>query len=182
MLREQIAIKARVENLNGDLHQPSTIRYVSRSFSVRCFISLAYGKGLISVVTLSIVVPQAIGSFLCNRIGDSAGEFLVIYFGGFIDIQCSLIALISLFLSWVWGHVCLVVSDRSKFCLSLSVYLLFLSLFLPVREFCLHSHVYTWFLLEYPRIYMDFLHIVTYTLVVTFLWKILDCWVNFVSC
>ena len=32
------------------------------------FVSLAYGKGLISVVTLSVVVPQAIGSFLRNRI------------------------------------------------------------------------------------------------------------------
>ena len=25
-----------------------------------------YGKGLISTITMSIVVPQAIGSFLCN--------------------------------------------------------------------------------------------------------------------
>ena len=55
----------RVEKLNGDLHKPSKIRYVSRSFSVRYLVSLAYGKGLISVINLSIVVPQAIGSFLC---------------------------------------------------------------------------------------------------------------------
>ena len=72
----------RLEKLNKDLHQPSGIRYVSRSFSVRCFISLAYGKGLIYAVTLSIVVPQAIGTFLHNRIGDHTGEFLVISFGG----------------------------------------------------------------------------------------------------
>ena len=72
-----------MENLNGDLHQPSRIRYVSISFSVRCLVSLSYGKGLISAVTLSVVVPQAIGSFLCNRIGDHTGEFLVISFGGF---------------------------------------------------------------------------------------------------
>ena len=65
----KLLIQVRVEKLNGDLHQPSRIRYVSRSFSVRCLVSLAYGKGLISVVTLSIVVPQAIGSFLHNRIG-----------------------------------------------------------------------------------------------------------------
>ena len=54
----------RVEKLNGDLHQLSGIRHVSRSFSVKCLVSLAYMKGLISAVTLSIVVPQAIGSFL----------------------------------------------------------------------------------------------------------------------
>ena len=82
-------IQARVEKLNGDLHQPSRIRYVLRSFSVTCLVSLAYGKGLISMVTLSIVVPQAIGSFLRNRIGDHTGEFLIISFGGFIGIQCS---------------------------------------------------------------------------------------------
>ena len=50
---------------------------------------LHIGKGLILVVTLSVVVPQAIGIFLYNRIGDSTGEFLVISFGGFISIQCS---------------------------------------------------------------------------------------------
>ena len=71
-----------MENFNGDLHQPSGIRYVSRSFSVRCLVSLAYWKGLISAVTLSIVVPQAIGIFFRNRIGDHTGEFLVIFFGG----------------------------------------------------------------------------------------------------
>ena len=40
-------------------------------------------KGLISIVTLSVVVPQAIGSVLRNRIGDHTMEFLVISFGGF---------------------------------------------------------------------------------------------------
>ena len=72
-----------MENLNGDLHQSSGIRYESRSFSVRCLVSLVYRKGLISAVTMSIVVPQAIGIFFCNRIGDHTGEFLVISFGGF---------------------------------------------------------------------------------------------------
>ena len=33
--------------------------------------------------------PQAIGSFLHNRIGDHTGEFVVISFGGFVGIQCS---------------------------------------------------------------------------------------------
>ena len=52
----KLLIQARVEKINGDLHQPSRIRYVSRSFSVRCFISLHIGKELISMVTLSVVV------------------------------------------------------------------------------------------------------------------------------
>ena len=85
MLREKLSIQARVEKINEDLHQLSRIRYVSRSFSVRCLVSLAYRVGLISVVTLSVVAPQAIGSFLRNRIGDHTGEFLVISFGGFLS-------------------------------------------------------------------------------------------------
>ena len=67
-------IQARVEKLNGDLHQPSAIRYKSISFSVRCLVSLAYREGLISGVNMSVVVPQAIGISLRNRIGDSTGE------------------------------------------------------------------------------------------------------------
>ena len=74
-----------MEKLNGDLHQPYRIRYVSRSFSVRCLVSLAYMKGLIFLVTLSVVVPQAIGISLHNRIGDSTGEFLVIVLWGFLS-------------------------------------------------------------------------------------------------
>ena len=72
-----------MEELNGDLHQPSLIRYVSRFFSVRCLVSLTYWKGFISGVKLSLVVPQAIGTSLRNRIGDSAGEFLVVVLCGF---------------------------------------------------------------------------------------------------
>ena len=49
---------------------------------VICLVSLAYGKGLISAVTLSIVVPQAIEISLSNRIGDSAGKFLVVSLWG----------------------------------------------------------------------------------------------------
>ena len=86
-------IQLGVEKLNVDLHQPSRIMYVLRSFSVRCFVSLAYGKGLISAVTLSIVVHQAIGIFLRNKIGDHTREFLVISFGDFYQhsmfLNCS---------------------------------------------------------------------------------------------
>ena len=63
----KLLILERVENINGDLHQPSGIRYVSRSFSVRCLVSLAYRKWLIFGVNLSVVVPQAIGIYLRNR-------------------------------------------------------------------------------------------------------------------
>ena len=79
---KKLLTQAGLEKLNGDLHQPSRIRYVLISFSVRYLVSLAYWKVLISTVTLSIVVPQAMGSFLRNRIGDHTGEFLVISFGG----------------------------------------------------------------------------------------------------
>ena len=61
-----LSIQARVGKLNGDLHQPSGIRYKPRSFSVRYLVSLAYRKGLISGVKLFIVVPQAIGISLRN--------------------------------------------------------------------------------------------------------------------
>ena len=63
----KLLTQERLEKLNGDLHQPSEIRYVSRSFSVICLFLLHIGKGLIFVVTLSVVVPQAIGIFLHNN-------------------------------------------------------------------------------------------------------------------
>ena len=74
-------IQAGVEKLNGDLHQLSEIRYESRSFSVRCLVSLTYRKGFISRVNMSIVVPQAIGISLRNRIGDSTRDVPCFYLG-----------------------------------------------------------------------------------------------------
>ena len=74
--------KLKIGKLNGDLLQPSGIRYEVQSFSVRHLISIAYLKGLISGVKLSVVVTQAIGISLCNRIGNSAGEFLVVVLWG----------------------------------------------------------------------------------------------------
>ena len=91
--------KLNIGKLNGDLPQPSRIRYEVWSFSVRYLISLAYWKEFISGVKMSIVVPQAIGIYLSNRIGDSAGEFLVVVLWGFsIGIQWLWIALSFLFL------------------------------------------------------------------------------------
>ena len=85
MLREQIVNTSESGKAHGDLHQPSGIRYELRSFSVSCFISLAYRKVLISGVKIFVVVPQSIGISLHNRIGDSAREFLVVVIWGFLS-------------------------------------------------------------------------------------------------
>ena len=52
------------KKLNGDLLQPSGIRYDLRSLSVRCLVSLAYWEG-IDFLGLAVCcgTPQAIGSF-----------------------------------------------------------------------------------------------------------------------
>ena len=94
-----VSIQVGVGKLNKDLHQPSKIRYESRSFSVSCLVSLAYRKGLISGVKLSVVVPQAIGISLRNIIGDSAGDVPCFSLGfggtmGLILLTCSLFLLI----------------------------------------------------------------------------------------
>ena len=49
--------KMNIGNLNGDLLQLSGIRYEAWSFSVKHLISIAYWKGLIFGVKLSVVVP-----------------------------------------------------------------------------------------------------------------------------
>ena len=70
---------------------------------------------------------QVIGISLHNKIGDSAGEFLVIVLWGLIFwnsmyLKCSLSLL---FLCQVWGHLCLVEPNWCEFSLSLSVCLNF---------------------------------------------------------
>ena len=130
-----LSIQAKVGKLNGDLLQPSEIRYEVWSFSVRYLICLAYWKGLISRVKLSVVVPKAIGISLHNRIGNSAGEFLVVVLWGFsISIQWLWIALS---LCQVWGHVCLVVFDWCEVFLNLSVSLYFYAPFFLYASFWL---------------------------------------------
>ena len=131
-----ISIQAEVGKLNGDLIQPSGIRYKVWSFSVRHLIYIAYWKGLISGVKLFVVVPQAIGISLRNRIGNSVGEFLVVFLWGFsISIQWIWIDLFLLFLCRVWGHVCMVVSDWCEVCLNLSICLAFYALFFLYASF-----------------------------------------------
>ena len=63
---------------------------------------LHIGKGLISAITLSVVVPQAIGSSLCNIIGDRTRDVPCFYlgFGGtmcLIFLTCSLFLLVYVF-------------------------------------------------------------------------------------
>ena len=72
--RENYQYKREWKSSTGIYVNRKGIRYVSRSFSVRCLVSLPYGKGLISTVTLSVVVPQAIAISLRNKIGDFAGS------------------------------------------------------------------------------------------------------------
>ena len=119
---------------------------------------------------MSVMVPQAIGNSLRNRIGDSTGEFLVVDLWGLVSwhsmyLNCSLSLL---FLCRVWGHVFLVEPDWCEVSLSLSVYLGFVHLFLVVRGFVTYIRVYTWFPLGFPRIHVGLLHTVVYTLVFTF--------------
>ena len=131
-----LSIQAEVGKFNGDLLQPSWIRYEVWSFSVRYSISIAYWKGLISRVKLSVVVPQPIGISLRNRIGDSVGEFLVVFLWGFsIIIQWLWIALFLLFLCRVWGHFSLVLFDWCEVCLSLSIFLYFYAPFFLYASF-----------------------------------------------
>ena len=150
-----------------DLLQPSGIRYVSLSFSVRCCISLAYGEG-IDFCGFSIYcgTPQSIGSFLRNRIGDHTGEVPCCFYLGVSGIQCAFIALIFLFLCWVWGNDYPVVSWRSKFCLSLSIYLIFLSFSSCMRVLLSQSRIHVGFpgkityvrrFTENTRVFPDFL-------------------------
>ena len=122
---------------------------MSRSFSVRCCISLAYWE-VIYFCGFSVCcgTPQAIGIFLCNRIGDHTGEFHSCFYLGVLGIQCASIALISLFICRFWGHDYPIVSYRSKFCLNLSFYVIFLSFSSCMRVFLSQWRVHVGF----PRI------------------------------
>ena len=79
MLREKITYTS--DSGKAQRGSTSTVwnKVCIKSFSVRCLVSLAYRRGLISVVTLSVVVPQAIRIFLRNNIP----KFLLV---SFLDI------------------------------------------------------------------------------------------------
>ena len=115
--------KMNIGKINGDLLQPFGIRYEVWSLSVRYLISIAYSKGLISGVKLSFVVLQAIGISLRNRIGDSAGEFLVVVLWGLISrhsmyLNCSFsLVSVSSMGACIPGRVWLVWSLSQPICL-----------------------------------------------------------------
>ena len=88
-------------------------------------------------------------------------RFLVISLWGFFGIQCTWIALICLFLCRVWGHVCPVVSCSSKFCLSLSICLIFLSFSSCTQVLLSQSRVHTGFpgIVAYVRRFTENSHV-----------------------
>ena len=104
----KLLTKAGLEKLKGDLHQPSKIRYVSISFSVICFISLAYWEGIdFYRYFFCCGTPQAIVSFLHNRIGDFAGEYFPIQWCASKWILNPWMLLIAYTLLIIYARVCL---------------------------------------------------------------------------
>ena len=78
-----------LEKLNGDLLQLSRTRYDSYASALDDFIALAYWKGLISGVILSVVVPPSYRKFLSvTELATPLGRFLVVFIWG-LDIQCA---------------------------------------------------------------------------------------------
>ena len=171
-----LSIQAEVGKLNGDLLQPSGIRYEVWSFSVRHLISIAYWKGLISGVKLSIVVLQAIWISLCNRIGDSAGDVPCFYLGvcghnglDIIDLlsvpPSFCVAFYSMFVHW---HSPLLVWPWPAFyhCL------------LCIRGFFANTRVYTRVFGQKARTYAAVLYIVMYILPFGESDVVGSCWVG----
>ena len=125
--------------------------------------------------------PQAIGSFLRNRIGNHTREVPSCFYLGVFSIQCACIALIYLFLCRLCGHDFPVVSYRSKFCLSLSIYFVFLSFSSCMRVFLSQSRVHTGFpgIVAYARKFTENSHICPDFLL---FWKIKCWWVSLGDC
>ena len=154
--------KLKIGKLNGDLLQPSGIRYEVWCFSVRHLISIAYWKWLISGVKLSVVVPQAIGISLCNRIGDSGGEFLVVVLWGLfsrhsMNLNCSFsLVSVSGLGACLLGSVWLVWSLSQPICLPwfyapFFLYMGFLFTVAYKRGLFCDFRIYTWVYCEQSR-------------------------------
>ena len=134
---------------------------------------LHIGKDWFLESNLSIVVPQAIGISLRNRIGDSAGEFLVVVLWGLISrhsmyLNCSF-SLVSV--SGLGACMPGRVWFRVKF-FSACLFSLFYAPFLHVRGFLIYSRVYMRFPLWFPRRHAGLPRKVMYTMDFSFLWKI----------
>ena len=143
---------------------------------------LHIGKDWFLESKLSVVVPQAIGISLRNRIGDSAGEFLVVVLWGLIS-QHSMYLNCSFSLISVSGlGACMLGRVWLVWILSHPIFLPWVyAPFLPVRGFLIYSRVYTQFPLWFLHIHAGLLRTVTYTLGFAFLWKIIGYWVNYDS-
>ena len=75
----------------------SKIRHTSHPLVLVLYISLSYWKWIdIWCHIVCCGPPQAIGSFLHNRIGDSVGDFpFLLGFGGMMYLTCSLLLYVS---------------------------------------------------------------------------------------
>ena len=121
---------------------------------------------------LSVVVPQAIGIYLRNRIGNSTGEFLVVVLWGFLIGTMGLIFLTcSLFLHVSLLHVIVCSSIDTPlywfglgllFTTAFSVYAGFQPKFTYTRRFLAKSHVYMQVFGQNPRIHSGFWKKVAY--------------------
>ena len=108
------------------------------------------------------MVPQAIGISLCNRIGDSAGEFLVVVLWGLfyrhsMNLNCSfsLVSVLGLG-ACMPGRVWLVWSLSQPVCLPwfYAPFFLYASFELTIaytRKFIFYFHVYMWVYYEQSR-------------------------------
>ena len=109
---------------------------------------------MISAVTLSVVVPQAIGSFLRNRIGDHTGDVPCISLGFgvtmcLILLTCSLFLLISIF------HF-IVCSSINTPLYWFDPWPAFYHCLLCIRRFLAKSHVHTRIFGQKSRIHTGF--------------------------
>ena len=144
---------------------------------------LHIGKDGFLESSMSVVVLQAIGISLCNRIGDSAREFVVVVLWGwyyqhsmYLNCSFSLVS-VSGMGECVVGRFWLEWSLSQPVCLPCFMHLFFLYagfwfIVAYTRGFLCDFRVYTRVYCEQSRIPWFF----------PFLWKIIGCWVNAVSC
>ena len=118
-------------------------------------------KGLISMVTLSIVVPQAIGSFLRNIIGDHTRDVPCFYLG-FGGTMCSIFLTFSLFLLVFMLHF-IVCSSIDTHLYWFDPYPVFYNCLLCIRRFLAKSHVHMHIFGQKSRIHTVFWPNSTYT-------------------
>ena len=156
-------ISIQIEDWKAQWGSTSTVQ--NKVWGLILLFLLHIGKDWFLESKLSVVVPQAIGISLRNRIGDSAGEFLVVVLWGWFSrhsmyLNCSFsLVSVSGLGACIPGRVWLEWSLSQPACFPC-----FMHLFLPVHGFLIYSRVYTQFPLWFPRIHAGLLWTVTYTL------------------